>query len=894
MKWDLHSLRVCRLVPLVAWLALGAHGLYAASFPETNDFAVAKKHFDERFWSLAETEFGEFARKYTTNSQFYYPAILFQAEARFNQSRYTGVIDLLSTNQARAGGLADQFLFWIAQAQFAGSNYSAAAGTFGRLLRDYPAFDRRLEAAFGQAEARSKLEDWPLVVEALGQPNAAFQQAARSAPTNEVVVRGLLLLSEAEFALKDYAASEATLRKLGDQKLPPESEWGRSYLLGRVQLEAGRGDEALTTSTNLLAVATETRRASLQARSIALQAEILERLDRLPEAVQIYERNLDKLPPERRRQAVLRIVELNLRQGQFETAAKELEEFLAANPDEKTSDLALLTIGEIDLRRYREAVAAGPAGGVSAEAAALLQQAAANFTRLIATFTNSPLLGKAQLNLGWCLLAQDKIVESEAAFGKAVDNLPPSEDQAIARFKLADVQSQRDNPGGAISNYSLVIDQYPRYPAVTNTLFEPALYQLVRLGLEQTNQALANGAMEKLLAWFPNGPLVAPGMLLVGQGFSREGDAEKARNDLSAFGGRFPDSPLLPEVELAIARTYEVQSDWLTAIRLYETWLDTHTNHPSIPRAQFACAWANFAAGRETNALSLYTNFLAQFPTNALAPMAQYWIADHYWRTEEFDKAERNYEEVFRNKSWPTTRLTDQALMMAGRAAMARDGLSDATNYFTTLLAGRTNVLPALALEARFALSDALMRLTNYNDALRVLGIITNTCPSNSMGLLAVGRMGDCYFQLAGMDPAHNPYDLAITNYQIVVDSPLADISARSQAAMGIALCQLAIARALPPDAQGAALQGALRGFLDIVHGKNLRAGEKRDLFWVREAGIAGGKLAEEQGQLEAARQLYADLRDLLTSTAPTWDRKIEALDQKILKTRVRAGGEND
>src|SRR5205823_4395090 len=110
--------------------------------------------------------------------------------------------------------------------------------------------------------------------------------------------------------------------------------------LCRLQLASGKGVEALQCSTNLLALAATSGRKDLRAESVAFQAGVLEQVDRLPAAVATYALNLDRrLPLNRQREALLQIVELNLRQNQTEEAAKQLEDFLEQHPGEDASDV---------------------------------------------------------------------------------------------------------------------------------------------------------------------------------------------------------------------------------------------------------------------------------------------------------------------------------------------------------------------------------------------------------------------------------------------------------------------------------------------------------------------------------------------------------------------------
>jgi hypothetical protein len=75
-------------------------------------------------------------------------------------------------------------------------------------------------------------------------------------------------------------------------------------------------------------------------------------------------------------------------------------------------------------------------------------------------------------------LAFRKHPAAKVDFEEAAAHLPFSQDQAVARFKLADAQFFLKDYAGAASNYSLVLTLYDKMPEVTNALFDLALYQI--------------------------------------------------------------------------------------------------------------------------------------------------------------------------------------------------------------------------------------------------------------------------------------------------------------------------------------------------------------------------------------------------------------------------------
>jgi len=395
---------------LLAALLAGTAGS-APTAAEQRALAAADRSFQLGFWERAEKQFAAIAEQAPAKSELRAQACLRQAQAQFQQGQFTNAIDRLTTRQREAGRLADEYQFWLGEAQFQNLNFPAAAAAYARLVKDFPGSARFAEASYAEALARSKLAEWSRVIELLRQPGGAFAKAAAQNPTNETVIRGGLLLAEAQFALKDFPGAEQTARALPGQKLSPELDWRRQFLLGRLQLANDQPSEALAGITNLIALAAASGQRDLQTESALLHGSILERLKRFDDAVAAYETNLaTDLPLERRRQAVLKIVELLLARNKTAAAAQRLESFLGQYGKDKAVDAGLLTVGELQLREYL----AHPTANSNDWA-----QAATQFDLMITNYPRSPLLGKALLNRAWCWWVVDKIPESATAFQQA-------------------------------------------------------------------------------------------------------------------------------------------------------------------------------------------------------------------------------------------------------------------------------------------------------------------------------------------------------------------------------------------------------------------------------------------------------------------------------------------
>jgi TolA-binding protein len=844
------------LLILLVLLAGGERSL-AASAREDRAHAAAVTAFQDGMWSRAETEFAQFVQKYPESDRLA-GAVLMQAEAEFKQGKLPQAIALLTARKAEAGNLADQYVYWIGEAQFQNGDFSAAAETFVSLTRDFPESSLRLRAVVEAAAARAHLGEWPQLGALLEPTNSVFQRAVQMDSASELVARGSLLLAQAKFAQTDFSGAAAILESLNSQTLRPELDWQRAYLLHQVKLAAGDTNAALAVTTNLVQIALSEKDDVLQAEGMALRARVLEQLGQKSGAVAAYQEILKLNPPvERQRQAILKMTELAIALDRFSDAEDSLQKFLAQFPASAAADVALLTLGELQLKDYTVQLATTnqlPA------ATNLLPEAQARFDRLLHSFTNSPLASKAYLDRGWCLWLAGKTNAPETldAFRAAATNLPLSEDLAVARFKMGDVLFAQKNFTNALNNYRRVVEEFTDFPAVAQTLGDRALYQMLRANLELKDLAGASNAMARIMKLYPASDLADSSILLVGEGLADARPPAAARALFQKFVETFPNSPLRPQVELAIARTYEREQDWPSAIGQYENWRNDFPTNALRPQADYALARANFQAGNETNAFGLFTNFVAQFPTHDLAPLAQWWVADHYFRLggTNYVDAERNYQMLYQNTNWQGSLLIYPARLMAGHAAMGRQGYKDAIDHFMTLTSD-TNCPPDLNGQAMFAYGGALMLLdspatnnplANFQLATNIFSQVCQLYPTNEPGALAWNEIGDCDLQLGAFDAATNAYA------QVFNTNAPANISARSRAQIGFGIALEKKAALAAGTNQTALLQLALDNYLDVFDtgvGENLREGEVADPFWVKKAGLQALPLAEALGVVD-------------------------------------------
>ena len=829
-------------------LVLGGGPLLAAT-REQSAYAAAVAAFQSEMWSRADTQFAQFLQKYpkSTNAP---EAVLLRAQAEFKQGDFTSAIAKLTdpNNVAKAAALADQYVYWTGEAQFANSNFTAAADTWVSLSENFPNSPLRLRAVIEAAAAHARLGDWRQHDALLEDANGVFRRAAQLDPGNELVVEGQLSLENSKYQQHDFPGVAAVYEWLTNhwQTLDQEQHCQGTHLFFQAKMVVGDFAAALAAATNLVQMAGSPANPRWLAVAWASQGAALEQMGRLPEAILAWQNNLTNAPVTQEREAILKIAELQFVHGDLANAGEMLTNFLARFPEASSADIALLTAGELHLKNY----------------AATNQLSAASdcFNQFLLTFTNSPLAGKAHLDRGWCEWFAGDPTNSLADFEAAAQSpgLPP-EDLAVTRFKMGDVMFALTNYAGALTNYRAVLEDFTNSPAVAAALGDRALYQSLRACLVLNDLPGASAALGQILKQYPASNLAPHGALLYGEGLVDARQPVVARAVFQQFLAQFPDSPLRPEVEFAIARAYELEQNWSAAITGYQGWLDHFPTNQMRPQAAYALALANARAGNETNAFGLFTNFVARFPTDDLAPQAQWWVADHFFRlgganSANYADAEKNYRAVF--EKWPSSSLAYQARLMAGYAADARQGYAEAIRDYFTILETDTNCPVDLRVQAAFANGTALMRmdstvtnnsLANFQRATNIFSQIYLLSPTNQAAvLLAACEIGKCDVQLGNFDAATNAYAQVFTSTDAA-----ANVALRNQAQIGFGVALEKKAALASGDDQKALLELALDNYLDVFDtwtGKHLRDGETADPNSVKKAGLQALPLIEELG----------------------------------------------
>ena len=896
--------RAWTLLLLLGWLGgAGGFGFRAtAATPwENRAYEVVVKLFEDGISELASREAEAFLVRYPGSEKTAEVALI-AAQTNLELSRPDDAISVLSQHRNEAGALADEFLFWLAQARFQKGELGGAARGFGELLTRYPESKRRFEAAYQQAFARFKQGDFPGAIKLLQAPDGAFQRLLKEAPDNEWVLRSQLLLAEALWRQRDFPAAQKVLEQLARRPLPAGLDWQRHYLLANVQLSTGHPRLALSHATNFWTVATNVVRRDLLAQAAVLEARIHEALKQPEAAVTAYERNLaPQIPRTWRQSALQRLIDLGLSAGRKEETAARLERFIRQYPKDELLDLARLTLGELRLAAFRASRAAGQ------PRTNLLEQARVQFERLVRDLPRSPLAGQAWLNLGWCYWSAipPQWAEAARAFQTAAEKLPHSLSQLEARLKWADCQFRLRRFPAAMTNYWLVATNYTDLEGLATNTVVQALYQIVQSGVEAGDLAGSAAALERLFQVAPQAEATQRAELLLGQAYDRRGQAEAAQSVFTDFLRRYTNSALVPEGRLGLARAYERARQWDTAIRAYRDWLSDYTNRAGVPtnliaQVTFDLARITLQSGHDTNGVVLLSNFARAFAHDPNVPLAEYLLGEHYFRQGDYGKAELHFLDpsLSGSNAFRLGELPFRARLMAGRAAVARQNYRNARDHFDWIItngplySAQSPVPVSVAAEAYLLRGDTFLSenpggarnpLDSFGEAITAYTKVTQHFPTNALAPLAWGRIGDCQLQLAAQDPRR--YQAAADAYRQVMNST-APVDLRSMAEVGLAVTLEKQAPHMPEAMRPDLLNQALDHYLNVFYAKNLREGELPEAYWVKRAGLAAVDLAEKLQRTELAIGLCQRLIQELPPLRGQMEKRIARLRARAKQTQ--------
>jgi len=144
----------------------------------------------------------------------------------------------------------------------------------------------------------------------------------------------------------------------------------------------------------------------------------------------------------------------------------------------------------------------------------------------------------------------------------------------------------------------------------------------------------------------------------------------------------------------------------------------------------------------------------------------------------------------------------------------------------------------------------------------------------------AWGRIGDCSLQLASQYPMQ--YESATNAYWNVLTNKTADAVLRSMALFGIGRAFELQAAGQPANEATNFITAAFEHYYDVVLGSGPLAQTGTDPIWLKEAGLAAARIAEDRRQWKAAIRIYERVGSVLAPLKARLQDKIDKAREQL------------
>ncbi len=333
--------------------------------------------------------------------------------------------------------------------------------------------------------------------------------------------------------------------------------------------------------------------------------------------------------------------------------------------------------------------------------------------------------------------------ESEAeALWRAMASDPAEPMGADAALELATIELKHHRPPAALSTLEGAIRRFPRSALLPALQFRSA-EALRRLG----RLAEAEARFLRVAADFPNDSWADEAMQRAAQTALDRGDPAAARRLAGRFAGRFPRSPLRPDVRLIEARATAMAGDHRAAAALLESLVTPAqpgaASERSLPAvspavrqsARYELALTYRTLGRSAEAEAILAQ-LAEGPSGPITADAQFLLGQAHVEAGRSAQAIAPLERYLAAN--PRGDVAEFALAQLAVAQLGAGRTDDAWKTLATL-AQRFPGSKALA-PARLRLAEAALAAHQADRALEPLRLVAGAGPAPERSAAPVDR----------------------------------------------------------------------------------------------------------------------------------------------------------
>lgn len=289
-------------------------------------------------------------------------------------------------------------------------------------------------------------------------------------------------------------------------------------------------------------------------------------------------------------------------------------------------------------------------------------------------------------------------------------------------------------------------------------------YYLGKTYLLSKRAYLAAAAFENLLRDYPNSDLKEEAQFFIGDSFFLAEDYDGAISKYQRFISLYPESPLRVSATFRIGSSYFQKKDYVEARANFQAVLDRYPKDFFAPLAQYCIAESHLVAGQMREALFAYTKVITQYPeTIKVSPLAHFKLAWTEFQVGDFKQAVQTAENFL--ALYPTNALAKNVYLVMGNALIKQNRHVEAISAFQRII----DLAPSsdIAEQALFTILKDQTDQKAYNSILTSYQYIFRHLPPSKSKWRSLSYLyaAEAYLALNQVDEAKVIYEMVLKVY---------------------------------------------------------------------------------------------------------------------------------
>lgn len=257
----------------------------------------------------------------------------------------------------------------------------------------------------------------------------------------------------------------------------------------------------------------------------------------------------------------------------------------------------------------------------------------------------TPTYTDAMIRLADCLYAAKSYPDALAHYNRARQLGSPEDDYLL--FQQGVINGILRNYAESRNQFNLLLSQYPK-----STYREEALYQRAQFDIEQGNYQAATEGLTQLIREGAGSRFLPYAYLRRAASYYNLKQYDRTAYDYIAIIQQFPTHPASQQALPLLQEALNLAGRGQEFDKYLAAYKQANPGDKNLEVIEFERAKSLHFDGKHAQAISVLQNFLTLYPESARITEAKFYLAESYFRQQQYDQALPLYEELQKTPSF--------------------------------------------------------------------------------------------------------------------------------------------------------------------------------------------------------------------------------------------------